>query len=80
MGLLLAGAGTVYLYNSESKRTSPAVRTERFVWNTHTASSTDYSDKAVQLAREVQLTVCQTNTLHCMAWMHAVDSDSVATA
>ena len=87
MGLLLAGAGTVtagvYLCKSESKRTSPG---ERYVWNTHAASWKSYSDKAVQLAREVPLTVYLHIALYARhpgymplkACMRAVDSDSVA--
>ena len=58
MAVLLAGASTVCLCDSESRRASPAtsVRAERLVCNTHTAKWRVYTDKAVQLAREVQLT------------------------
>ena len=70
MALVLAGASTVTVCSceDESERTSPAtsVRAERLVHNTHTLKWKVYTDKAVQLAREVQLTVFQTHTLHCM--------------
>ncbi len=68
MALLLTGASTVCLCESDSRRASPAasVRAERLVCNTHTSNYRVYTDKAVQLAREVQPTVCQIHTLHCM--------------
>ena len=46
--------------------TAASARAERLVCDMHTSNSKVYTDKAVQLAREVHLTVCQVHTLHFM--------------
>ena len=86
--LPVAGASTACLRKRESRRTSPAtsVRAERLVCDMHTSNSKVYTDKAVQRAPEVQLTVSHVLKLQCMPaprlhafeGLRAVDLDYVA--